>query len=194
MVHSQILGKTWLVHRMTEKMISDLYSPRFPAGDAEHPLTPPPHYSSCVSIYLPWVDQKAIWSTRPAECGPRSPTKVSLHWWSQSNNTSKAPTSSLSSTVQGTKFVIVPNTIKNKHCSSNSPMSMTRCLALWRLWTNEDSQWMNSPLTCRENSCPVGEGGGAHLIVDALQKAQALPKYLLTKCLNSNDNEGVLKN
>lgn len=51
---------------------------------------------------------------------------------------------------RGTKFVIVPNTTKNKRCSSNSPMSMTGCSALWRLWTNEDSQWMNSPLTCRE--------------------------------------------
>lgn len=36
---------------------------------------PHPHYSSCVSIYLPWVGQKAIWSTRPAECGPHSPNQ-----------------------------------------------------------------------------------------------------------------------
>lgn len=150
MVHSQILGKTWLVHKTTEKTIRNLYSPRFPAGDAEHPLTPPPLFLFCVHLSpLSWPESNLVhsasWMWTPLS-KPRPDSIDGLGAITQA----RLPPAVYPPQCRGTKFVIVPNTTKNKRCSSNSPMSMTRCSALWHLWTNEDSQWMNSPLTCRE--------------------------------------------
>lgn len=133
MVHSQILGKTWLAHRTTEKTISDLYSPRFPAGDAEHPLTPPPIIPLLCPSISPELARKQFGPLGQLNVDPTLQPRPDSIDGLGAITQARLPPAVYPPQCRGTKFVIVPNTTKNKRCSSNSPMSMTRCSALWRL-------------------------------------------------------------